>query len=108
MLRDLVARYDDLAPAEQRLARAILSRPDDNSDPNEAAGTTTRGRQLRQLRLPVHSRLLRQLGHGLDDAATQAFVDDVFASMATVWSVEIDRLEYRSRRATRAPRRQSR
>ena len=53
-------------------------------------GTTTPRSSTRQLRLPVHSRLLRQLGHGLDDAATQAFVDDVFASMATVWSAEID------------------
>ena len=96
VLRDLVARYDELAPAEQRLARAILSRPDDNSDPNESGGhydpaVVNSDNYVYRCTPDFCVNWVT----ASDDAATQAFVDDVFASTATVWSVEIDRLGYR-------------
>jgi hypothetical protein len=96
VLRDLVARYAELSPAEQRIARAILSRPDDTDNPNEAGGHYDQGVvNSDDYVYRCTSSFCVNWVKTSSDSATPAFVDDVFASMETVWATEIGRLGYR-------------
>ena len=96
VLRDLVVRYNELGPAERRQAAVILSRPDDDTNPNEDGG------HYDPAVVSSDNYVNRCTGDFCvnwvtvsSDAASPSFVDSVFASMETVWAAEIDRLGYR-------------
>jgi len=96
VLRDLVLEYPSLSGSEQRVAREILARPDDDDSPNELGGHYDPDVVASDdYKHSCHATYCVTWVTTSSDAATPAFIDDVFTTMDTVWSTEIDEMGYR-------------
>ena len=96
ILRELVLHYGELSAADKRAASAILSRPDDTQKPNELGGhydpaVVASDKYTHDCR-PTYCVSWVTVS---EDAASQAFIDDVFTTMNTVWATEIGQLGFR-------------
>jgi hypothetical protein len=98
ILRDVAGRLDDLAGADRRRAIGLLSRPDDDeqaayedSDPEYGSKTET---VTCDVDLCVHY-VDEVDAPAFDHAASEAFADQVLATMQTVWATETATYGYR-------------
>lgn len=98
VLRDLVARLDELPPAERRLARSLLARPDEGVADPYGDSYTVPSRFECSGEICLHWVDTTDNAPPSDDADVDTIpdmVEAVQATLAEVWATEIDRYGYR-------------
>ena len=98
VLRDLVARLDELPPAERRLARSLLARPDEGVADPYGDSYTVPSRFECSGDVCLHWVDTTGNAPPSDDADADTIPDTVEvvqATLAEVWATEIDRYGYR-------------